>query len=310
MAARNETETEEKSILLTGASGMVGSALRPLLSDKGYRIMSLTRDRGKANDGAVFWDPDAGEIDPGKLERLFGVIHLAGENIASGKWTKAKKERIRESRVRGTGLLARTLAGLEEKPSVLVSASGVNYYGDCGEERVTEDQPAGEGFLAGVCREWEAATEPAEKGGVRVVRLRTGPVLSPKGGMLKKILPPFRAGAGGRIGNGRQYISWIAMDDLLGVIQFCLENEALRGPVNAVAPNPVTNAEFTRVLAKVLSRPALFPVPALGLRLLFGEMAGEMLLSGIRAVPRKVEEAGYTFQFPELEAALRHVLAR
>ncbi len=310
MALSNESEVTRGDVLLTGASGLVGSALGPYLAENGYGIRVLTRDRAAAGGKAVFWDPADDEIDAAGLEGLAGVVHLAGENIASGKWTRAKKERIRESRVRGTGLLARTIAGLERKPAVLVSASGVNYYGDRGEASVAEDEPAGEGFLAGVCRDWEAATEPAHAAGVRVVCLRTGPVLSPDGGMLKKMLPPFRAGAGGRVGSGRQYLSWIALEDLVGVIRFCLEVESVRGPVNAVAPNPVTNATFTRVLARVLSRPAVIPVPAIGLRLVFGEMADEMLLSGIRAVPGKLNDAGYRFLYPDLEAALRRVLER
>ncbi len=305
-----ENRLEHKKVLVSGASGMTGTALIPFLKARGRRVSVLTRDRARAGDGAVFWDPESGEIDKKNLEGFGAVVHLAGENIASGRWTEARKKRIRDSRVNGTRLLAEAIASLDRKPSVLVSASAVGYYGNRNDDVLTEVEPPGKGFLAGVCREWEAATEPAEKGGVRVVRLRFGPVLSRAGGMLKKILPPFRAGVGGRIGPGRQYISWIAIDDVLGIIDYCFTHEDLKGAVNAVAPNAVTNAEFTRGLGKVLSRPTIFPVPASGLRLLYGEMADEMLLASVRAVPKRLETAGYRFQLSELEPALRHALDR
>ena len=287
---------------------MVGQALIPRLKASGYLVRTLTRNREKSGNDAIFWDPSMNEIEAEKLEDVQAVIHLAGENIASGRWSKAKKVRILESRTKGTTLLAQTLAGFSKPPELLLSASGINYYGDRGEDLLTEDEPPGKGFLADVCREWEAAAEPAEKAGIRVVRLRIGPVLSPEGGMLKKILPPFKAGAGGRVGSGNQYISWIALPDLLAVMEFILENPKARGAYNTVAPNPVTNAEFTRTLAKVLSRPAFLPVPAMGLRLTLGEMADEMLLASTRARPQRLEGEGFRFQYPELESALRKVL--
>ena len=287
---------------------MVGQALIPRLKASGYRVQTLTRNREESGNDAIFWDPSMNEIEAEKLEGVHAAIHLAGENIASGRWTKAKKKRILESRTKGTALLAQALAGLSNPPELLLSASGINYYGNRGEDLLTEDDPPGKGFLADVCRQWEAAAEPAENAGIRVVRLRIGPVLSPAGGMLKKILPPFRAGAGGRVGSGTQYLSWIALPDLIEVMEFILENPKARGAYNAVAPNPVTNAEFTRALAKIISRPALVPIPAMVLRITLGEMADEMLLASTRGRPQRLEAAGFQFQYPELEPALRKVL--
>ncbi len=287
---------------------MVGQALIPRLKASGYRVQILTRNREESGNDAIFWDPSINEIEADKLEGVSAAVHLAGENIASGRWTSARKKRILESRVKGTSLLTEALAALSKPPEVLLSASGINYYGTRGEDLLSEDEPPGKGFLADVCRQWEAAAEPAEKAGVRVVRLRIGPVLSPEGGMLKKILPPFKAGAGGRVGGGTQYISWIALPDLLAVMEFVLKNPQARGAYNTVAPNPVTNAEFTRALAKVLSRPAVLPIPAMALRLTLGEMADEMLLASTRARPQRLEAEGFRFQYPELESALRKVL--
>ncbi len=287
---------------------MVGSALAARLSEHGFSVRRLVREKAENDPDVIFWDPATGEIEAKKLDGIGAAIHLAGENVAAGRWTAARKERILESRTQGTTLLTQTLAKLKNPPAVLVSASGINYYGDRGDAVISEDDPVGKGFLADVCRQWEAATQPAEEAGIRVVRLRIGPVLSPEGGMLKKILPPFLAGAGGRIGNGRQFISWIALPDLLAVLEYALGNSSIQGAYNVVAPNPVTNAEFTRTLAKVLSRPAFLPVPTFGLRLAFGEMADEMLLSSTRALPQRLEAAGFQFQYPELEKALRKVL--
>lgn len=242
------------------------------------------------------------------MEARDAFVHLAGENIAAGRWTRARKARIRDSRVKVTRRLCESLAGLSQPPKVLVSASAVGYYGDRGEEVLTEESPAGMGFLSEVCRGWEAACEPAVQKGIRVVNLRTGMVLSAAGGVLPRMLLPFRMGLGGRIGSGRQFMSWIDLDDLVGVIFHALTCDTLAGPVNAVAPNPVINLEFTRTLGRVLRRPTFFCVPAWALRLALGEMADELLLASARVAPARLAASGYVFRYPELEGALRHVL--
>ena len=250
------------NVLVSGSSGLVGSALVAALNADGHRVKRLVRAAVRDAEDEVGWDPAGGVLDPAGLEGLDAVVHLAGENIASGRWTTAKKARIRDSRVKGTELLCQTLARLDRPPKTLVSTSAVGYYGDRGDEVLTEDSPPGHGFLAEVCEAWEAATEPAAAKGIRVVRLRIGVVLSPRGGALAKMLPAFKMGLGGRIGNGRQYMSWITLDDLVGVIRFALTNNELSGPVNAVSPNPVTNLEFTKTLGRVLHRPTVLPLPA------------------------------------------------
>ena len=293
-------------ILVTGASGLVGSALAPFLEAGGHEVARL--GRSAPADGDVRWDPDAGVLDAGALEGFDGVVHLAGENIASGRWTEARKRRIRESRVNGTQLLAATLAGLERPPRVLVSASAIGFYGDRGGEELTEGSPAGLGFLSEVCREWEAATEAAEGKGIRVAHARLGVVLSKDGGALAKMLTPFRLGAGGNIGNGRQYMSWITLDDTAAAIGHLLAAESAAGAVNVVAPAPVTNGEFTRTLGRVLRRPTLFPMPGFAARLAFGEMADALLLASTRVKPARLMESGYAFRHGSLEEGLRHVL--
>jgi hypothetical protein len=260
---------------------------------------------------AVRWDPERGEVDAAGLEGLDAVVHLAGENVGSGRWTAARKAAIRDSRVKGTRLLCEALAGLVRPPETLVSASAVGYYGDRGEEVLTEESPPGAGFLPEVSREWEAASGAASRKGIRVVTLRIGMVISPKGGALARMLPLFRAGLGGVIGGGRQYVSWVALDDLPNIILHTLQRGDLRGPVNAVAPRPVTNREFTEALGKALSRPTPLPVPAFALRLAVGgEMADALLLSSARVVPKRLIDTGYTFLSPELEPTLRRLLGR
>jgi hypothetical protein len=252
-----------------------------------------------------------GEVDAAGLEGLDAVVHLAGENIASGRWNAARKAAIRDSRVIGTRLLCEALAGLARPPKTIVCASAIGYYGDAGEDALTEESPAGPGFLPEVCREWEAASGPAARKGIRVVVLRIGVVLSPNGGALSRMLPLFRKGLGGVIGSGRQFVSWVALDDLPLIILHALQCGFLRGPVNAVAPRPVTNREFTEALGKALSRPTPLPVPAFALRLAVGgEMADALLLASARVVPCRLEETGYRFRFPELGGALRHLLRR
>lgn len=294
-------------ILVTGASGLVGTKLVPSLESKGHEVLRLVRN-APADSREVRWDPSKGTIDAGALEGVDAAVHLAGENLAEGRWTEEKKRRIRESRVKGTTLISETLAGLTRKPEVLVSASAVGFYGNRGDEVLTEQSATGDDFLADVCREWEQATSAAERAGVRVVHLRFGVILSGEGGALKKMLFPFRMGLGGKLGSGEQYMSWITLDDAVGAIEHALENKTLRGPVNVVAPEPVTNREFTKAMGSALSRPTIFPVPAFAARLVFGEMADATLLSSQRAEPALLKESGFVFKYPEIEGALRHVL--
>ncbi len=295
-------------ILVTGASGLIGSALVSALAGAGHEVVRLVRGGGRRRAGTVVWDPGAGTIDHAGLEGSDAVVHLAGENIAAGRWTAARKARIRDSRVEGTRLLAEALAGLATPPHTFVAASAIGYYGHRGRDEVDEDSAPGAGFLADVCREWEGATAPAVQRDIRVVHLRIGVVLSADGGALATMLPPFRLGLGGPVGSGNQYMSWIAIDDVVAAVQFALTTTALAGPVNAVAPQPVPNREFVQTLARVLGRPALVPFPAFAVRTLFGEMGEELLLSSTRVIPHRLQEAGFTFRFPELEPALRHLL--
>ena len=293
-------------ILVTGATGLVGGALVRFLAGGGHEVVQLGRSAPGAGD--IRWDPEAGVLEPDALEGFDGVVHLAGDNIATGRWTAEKKRRIRESRVKGTSLLAATLAGLERPPRVLVSASAIGYYGDRGDEELTEGSAPGSGFLSEVCREWEAATEAAEGKGIRVAHARLGVVLSKDGGALAKMLTPFRLGAGGVIGNGRQYMSWITLDDTVAAIGHLLSTDSAAGPVNVVAPAPVTNGEFTRTLGRVLRRPTLFPMPGFAARLAFGEMADALLLASTRVKPAGLTAAGYAFRYGSLEEGLRYVL--
>ena len=297
-------------ILLAGSSGLIGSELLPFLRAAGHSVTRLVRRPAHPEAKEVAWDPAEGNLDPAALEGHDAVVNLSGENLGEGRWTVARKAQIVKSRLKSTNLLATTLATLTHRPRVLISASAVGVYGNRGDETLTEASTLGSGFLANLCRDWEAACQPATEKGIRVVHLRSGVVLSPDGGALKKMLTPFKMGVGGVVGGGRQYMSWIVLDDLLTVILFALEHDDLRGPVNAAAPNPVTNHEFTKTLGRVLGRPTLFPVPAFAARLAFGEMAEEMLLSSARVLPAKLQSAGFTFQFPHLELALRHVLGK
>jgi len=300
-------------ILLTGASGLVGRTLGPGLAAAGHEAVPLVRRRSGASPaaGAVWWDPASGELDREGLAGFDAVIHLAGENIAGGRWTAARKQRILDSRVRGTGLLAGALAGQDRPPSVLIAASAVGFYGNRPpQEQVTEASPPGSGFLADVCRQWEAAAAPAAEAGIRVVNLRLGVVLHPEDGALARMLTPFRLGLGGPVGSGKQMMSWIAAAELPPLVLHLLGNPGITGPVNAVAPNPVDNAGFGRTLGRVLSRPAVAPLPAFAARLLFGEMADELLLGGVAAQPQVLLDSGYTFKHPTLEPALRELLGQ
>jgi uncharacterized protein (TIGR01777 family) len=295
------------NVLVTGASGFIGSALVPALTTGGDSVRRLVRGVPAGAD-EYRWDSVAGDVEPAALEGLEAVVHLAGETVA-GRWTDDKKERILRSRVNGTRVLSGALAGLERPPRVLVTASAIGYYGDRGDEQLTEQSSSGDGFLAEVVREWEAASRPAEEAGIRVVRLRFGIVLGPAGGALKTMLMPFRLGVGGRLGSGRQWMSWVSIDDVVGAIRHALVTDELAGVANTVAPNPVTNTEFTKKLGRVLGRPTLLPVPGAVLRLALGEFSQEAL-SSARVMPRRLLESGYEFRYPDLEQALRHVLGR
>lgn len=295
-------------IVVTGASGLVGSELVSELRAKGFEVLSLVRRAPAAEDEAR-WDPEGGTVDTSALAGVTGAIHLAGDNIASGRWTATKKARIRDSRVRGTELLASALAKMSPRPRVLVSGSAVGYYGSRGAEPLDESASAGSGFLASVCREWEAATSAAEDAGIRVVHARIGVVLAAQGGALPKMKIPFVLGVGGRIGDGSQYMSWISLYDLVSSLVFALKRDDLEGPVNCVSPTPVTNAEFSTTLGRVLKRPAVLPVPKLALRLAVGsEMANEMLIGGARVIPAALRSHGFEWQHATLEPALRSLL--
>ena len=295
-------------ILISGSHGLVGRALVRSLESAGHEVFRLVR-HAPGSDAEVEWSPDRYSIALARLEGFDAAVHLAGESIASGRWDEEKKRKIRESRVKGTKLLSDALANLTRPPKTLISASAIGYYGNRGDELLTESSTQGDDFLADVCAEWEKATAHATEKGIRVVNTRFGIILDSEGGALAKMLTPFRMGVGGKVGSGEQWMSWIAVDDVVGAIEYVLVSETVKGPVNFVAPNPVRNAEFTRTLGKVLSRPTIFPIPAFGVRLMFGEMADALLLSSQRVEPKSLNEASYQFNYSWLEAALRHVLS-
>ncbi|MCC7293267.1 MAG: TIGR01777 family oxidoreductase [Phycisphaerales bacterium] len=315
-------------IAVSGASGLVGGALVEHLARKGHTVLRLVRADPRAapgitspqpgqdrilrppDEGRIPWQPDAGRLDSTLLEGLDAVVHLAGENIAAGRWTARRKARIRDSRVNGTTLLCGALARCARPPKVLFSASAVGFYGDRGDEWATEEMGAGRGFLADVCAAWESATQAAAQHGIRVVSGRIGMVLSAAGGAMKKMLTPFRLGMGGSVGSGRQWMSWIDLDDLVAAIEFCLRHDALSGPVNLVSPHPVTNLQFTKILGAALHRPTVMPMPAFAARLVFGELADALLLSSLRARPMRLVEHGFEFGYGSLASALEHQLGK
>lgn len=297
-------------ILVTGSSGLVGSALIPFLKSQGHDIVRLVRGKPRPRAGEVFWDPAKGELDYHSLRGVDVVIHLAGENLAAGRWTAERREAIKSSRVQGTRTLVDALDKMKHRPFAMVSASAVGFYGSFGDEWLDEDSGAGRGFLAEVCDEWEHEAERANELGIRTTLLRTGMVLTPAGGALARMAPVFRCGLGGRLGGGRQWLSWISIDDLLGVIYHAILDQRCVGPMNAVSPEPVSNADFSRVLARVLARPAMLPVPAWALRTAFGAMADEALLASARVRPQRLLASGFVFRHPRLEPALRHLLGR
>lgn len=294
-------------VLVTGSSGLIGSALITFLKETKDDVYRLVRARADLLPHEIAWDPNQGVFNPQLLEGFDAVVHLGGESIM-GRWSQAKKERIRSSRVNSTQLLCQTLSKLKNPPNVFLCASALGYYGNRGDEILTEQSRKGEGFLADVCAEWEEATQAAAKKGIRVANLRFGMVLSPKGGALKQMLPIFKWGLGGELGDGKQYISWIALDDLIRVIEYVLKHQHLAGPINVATPYPVTNAELTKTLGRVLHRPTFFSLPTFPMQLIFGEQGQELLLSSERVQPKKLEEAGFQFNYPHLEEALRHLL--
>lgn len=298
-------------VAVTGSSGLIGSALVAFLSTGGHRVTRVVRGAPEGGD-RLRWDPEGGVIDAAGLRGVDAVVHLAGEPIGGGRWTPERKRRILDSRVKGTRLLAETLAGMRDGPRTLVCMSGINAYGyDRGDEVLTEESSRGDGFLAEVVRQWEAAADPARAAGLRVVHVRGGVVQSPKGGSLRLQLPLFRAGVGGPLGSGRQWFSWISLDDIVGVLHHALVTPDVEGVLNATAPQPVRNAEFTRVLGRVLGRPTLVPVPRFGPALLLGrEGAKETAFVNLRVLPARSQATGYTFRHPDVETALRHLLGR
>jgi uncharacterized protein (TIGR01777 family) len=295
-------------VAITGSSGLVGRRLATVLHDAGIDVLRIVRRPARSGAGEAEWDPAGQKIETAKLDGADAVVHLAGENIAAGRWNRARKRAIVESRVDGTRFLSETLAGLDDPPRTLICASAIGYYGDRGDEPLRESSNPGTGFLAETCAAWEAASTAAGGVGVRVVHLRIGIVLSREGGALAKMLTPFTLGLGGVIGGGRQFMSWIGLTDLVRVIRFALENDELSGPVNTVAPNAVTNREFTKTLGRVLRRPTLVRVPGFAAKLAFGEMADALLLSGARVIPQRLTDSGFAFTHPTLESALRDAL--
>jgi uncharacterized protein len=298
---------QSMKVLISGSSGLIGSALIPFLTTGKHQVTKLVRPSTSTHSDEIQWNPELGILNPQQLEGFDAVIHLSGESIM-GRWTAEKKQKIRESRLKGTQLLAHALSQLKRPPSVFICSSAVGYYGSRGEEVLMEQSTKGTGFLSDVCEEWEQATRAAVEAGIRTVNLRTGTVLSPKGGALKQLLTPFKLGLGGKVGSGQQYMSWIAIDDLIYMIHYLMQQPFIAGPVNAVSPLPVTNAEFTKILGAVLKRPTFLTIPSFAISLIFGEMGTELLLSSQRVEPVKLTDAGFQFSYANLESALRYVL--
>ncbi len=308
MRVRDARDTMK--ILISGASGLIGMALVSALRAQGHDVARLVRTRNAASASDIAWDPMAATIDVAAMEGMDAVVHLSGASIAQGRWTPARKAVIRSSRIDTTRVLVDALASLRQKPRVFVSASAIGCYGDRGDEILTESSTIGTDFLSLAVRDWEAEATRAEMSGIRTVMLRFGVILSSEGGALPQMLMPFKFGFGGRLGSGKQWMSWIALEDAVGIICSAMANENLAGPLNVVAPNPLTNADFTRIAAAVLHRPAIFAAPAFALRIVLGEMADGLLLASQRVVPERLLAAGYDFRLPEFEPALRSVLAR
>lgn len=294
-------------ILVSGSTGLIGSSLIPFLEEKGHEVFRLVRVRADLLPREIAWDAHRGVINPPLLEGMDAVVHLAGESIM-GRWTQAKMGNIRTSRVEGTKLLCQALCSLEKPPSVFICASAIGYYGDRGDEVLPEQRAVGQGFLADVCKEWEESTRSVSKKGIRALNLRIGMVLSAKGGALKQMLPVFKWGMGGRMGEGNQWMSWIAIDDLVRIMDFALHQNKLVGPLNAVSPFPVTNQVFTDTLGSLLHRPTFMAMPSFAVKLVFGQLGTELLLSSQRVQPKKLEEAGFVWDYPHIDEALQHVM--
>ena len=297
-------------ILISGSSGLVGSSLLPFLNENNHEVLRLVRFQPTA-ENEIQWLPDQNQIDLNSAGQIDAVVHLAGESIAD-RWNEEKKNKIRESRIKGTKLISDTISQLEQKPKVFISASAIGYYGNRGNEILTEDSVPGDDFLARVCRDWETACLPVSDNGIRSVQLRFGVILSSSGGALAKMLPVFRLGQGGKLGHGRQYMSWVSLEDVTNIIDHVLRTDTLHGPVNVVAPNPVTNSEFTNTLGRVLRRPTIVPgfLGQLATSVLFGQMSEALLLASQRVEPTRLNDSGYNFQYQTLESALRQILSR
>jgi uncharacterized protein (TIGR01777 family) len=296
-------------ILITGASGLIGKALQMSFDEKGYEMLLATRSE-RTDEQHIQWNADTGfaDEDIDRLEGLDSVVHLAGEGIAGLRWTDEKKKAIRDSRVFGTRTMIEAFARLENKPKTFISGSAIGFYGDRGDDEMTEASSAGKTFLAEVCKEWEAESRRAEDLGIRTVLLRTGIVLSKDGGALATMLTPFKLGVGGVVGSGKQWMSWVSLDDVVGIINYALENDNVRGAVNVVAPNPVTNEEFTKTLGTVLYRPTFLPLPEFAVNLVFGEMGDALLIDSTKVIPRRMKDSGYEFKNPDLKTALEHAV--
>ncbi len=294
-------------VLITGASGLLGQALQESFKDKGYEMLLASRKEPE-DDRHIQWSIEGGFTDPEKLEGVDVVVHLAGENVSGLRWTDEKKKAIHDSRVLGTRNVVDAISKLKKKPKTFIASSAIGFYGERGDEEVVESSAAGDNFLAGVCKEWEAESRRAEDAGIRTVLLRTGIVLSKDGGALATMLLPFKMGVGGVVGSGKQWMSWISLDDEIAIINYCIENENIRGAVNAVAPNPVTNLEFTKTLGEVLYRPTFLPLPEFAVSMIFGEMGDALLLASTKVIPKRLEDAGFEFKYPELKPAIEHAV--
>lgn len=295
-------------MLITGATGLIGKALQRSFRAKGYDLLLASRSEPSDGD-QIQWDAAEGFSDPAQLEGVDAFVHLAGESVSGLRWTDEKKKAIRDSRVLGTRSVVRAISNLKERPKVLVAASAIGFYGERGDEELTESSTAGDDFLSDVAREWESEARRAEDAGIRTVLLRTGIVLSKDGGALGTMLTPFKLGVGGVVGSGKQWMSWISLDDEVEIINFAIENENLRGAVNAVSPNPVTNYEFTKTLGEVLYRPTILPLPEFAVSMVFGEMGDALLLASTRANPRRLLDAGFEFKYPDLKPAIEHAVS-
>ena len=303
-----DTTSTEGTVAITGSTGLVGRALTDSFRQDNWNIIEMVRRQPTSFQTQVRWDTDHGIVNPPRLNGTDVFVHLAGENIAGGRWNERRKARIRASRVLGTRSISESLASLDRPPKTFICASAVGFYGDRRDEILKEDSQPGRGFLADVCQEWENACQPAVAAGIRVVNLRIGMVVSRHGGALDAMLLPFKLGLGGKVGSGNQYWSWVALDDLVGIIRHAIKTESLSGPVNAVAPCPVTNRDFTRALGAALDRPTVMPMPAFAARLAIGEMAPALLIASQRVIPERLNETGYPFQFSSIDACLQHEL--